>query len=88
MRPPLVHAGGVYTAYANGLHLPGRYLAPSYPIAPPELEQEAHGILAAAMPGLEVVAVRIDAVAEGGGALHCITVGLSLGDPTKDGIAP
>jgi len=57
-------------SYVNFYIATGGIIAPSYGIATDDLVRER---LQSCFPGREVVTVPIDAIAEGGGGIHCIT---------------
>lgn len=74
---------GIYSSFANGLHLPGAFLMPTFRGAPPEAEARALAALRAALPGKRVVPIAADAIAQGHGALHCMTLGVAVGTGTR-----
>jgi agmatine deiminase len=57
-------------SYTNFYIANGAIIMPAYGIA---ADQDAADQLAHAFPGREIVPVRIDAIAHGGGGIHCIT---------------
>lgn len=57
-------------SYTNFYICNGAIIMPAYGIA---ADQDAADQLAHAFPGREIVPVRIDAIAHGGGGIHCIT---------------
>ncbi|GLO48286.1 MULTISPECIES: agmatine deiminase family protein [Pseudomonas] len=57
-------------SYTNFYIANGAIIMPAYGIA---ADQEAAAQLAHAFPGREIVPVRIDHIAHGGGGIHCIT---------------
>jgi len=57
-------------SYTNFYIANGAVIMPAYGI---EADQTAAAVLAAAFPGREVVPVRINQLAHGGGGVHCIT---------------
>ena len=77
VRVPLVADGGAYFAYLNGTRIDDVYLVPSYRAVPRALQRRAYKALQAAMPGVTLVPVPSDEMVELGGAVHCITLGLS-----------
>ena len=57
-------------SYTNFYLVNGAVIMPAYGI---DADQAAAQQLAQALPGREVVPVRIDHIAHGGGGIHCIT---------------
>lgn len=57
-------------SYTNFYIANGAIIMPAYGIA---ADQDAAAQLAHAFPGREIVPVRIDHIAHGGGGIHCIT---------------
>ncbi|WP_087503179.1 agmatine/peptidylarginine deiminase [Pseudomonas sp. SID14000] len=64
------HAEVFCASYTNFYIANGAIIMPAYGIA---ADQEAAAQLAHAFPGREIVPVRIDHIAHGGGGIHCIT---------------
>jgi agmatine/peptidylarginine deiminase len=79
VRVPLPYLGlGEYRTYLNGLHLQRRFLVPSYRDVPAEVEAQAFAALSRAMPNLEIQPVPADDMIRLAGALHCVSLGLTL----------
>jgi agmatine deiminase len=57
-------------SYVNFYIANGAVVAPAYGIG---LDDEVHERLQSYFPGREIVQVRVDHIAEGGGGIHCIT---------------
>lgn len=76
IRLPLAARGDRFYSYVNGTRLPMRYLVPRFQTTP-ELERIVHRRLRAALPDVTLVPILADSMVERGGALHCITLGLS-----------
>ena len=78
LRVPMTHDGEVFYSYVNAVRGGSNLFVPSYRQVPLEIETAAHTALALGVPHLKVVAVPSDEIAEYGGALHCITLGLNV----------
>lgn len=79
VRVPLFYRGlGEYRTYLNGLKLRSSYLVPSYDDVPRRAEARAQAILSDALAGVAVVPISADKMIDRLGALHCISLGLSL----------
>jgi agmatine/peptidylarginine deiminase len=75
---PLRVKGGVFYSYVNFTRLPGRALIPSYRALGAAVEARAHAALARALGQLRLVPIPADLMAERGGAIHCVTLGVDL----------
>ena len=75
-RVPIATSNEVFYSYVNATRLKTRLLIPSFPSQPRELERDAYDVLTAALPDLELVPIKSDAMVSRGGAVHCITLGL------------
>src|SRR5262245_64107535 len=79
VRVPLPYLGdGEYRTYLNGLPLQNTYLAPSYSDVDRPVEERAFEALSRAMPKMNVVAVPADPMIRVLGALHCVSLGLTV----------
>ncbi|MBC8412293.1 agmatine deiminase family protein, partial [bacterium] len=78
LRLPLYIDGEYFYSYINGTRLKQVYLAPSFKSVPPEMETAAYAAINAALPETILIPVPADSMAERGGAIHCITLGLNL----------
>lgn len=79
VRVPLFYRGlGEYRTYLNGLKLRSTYLVPSYSDVPHRSEAQAQAILSAALAGVAVVPISADKMINRLGALHCVSLGLTL----------
>ena len=79
VRVPLPYLGhGEYRTYLNGLPLQNTYLAPSYSDVDAAIERRAFEALSRAMPRMNVVGVPADPMIRVLGALHCVSLGLSV----------
>lgn len=78
IRVPMAHHNDVFYSYINMVRSQHTVFVPSYKGVPIEMEREAHRVLARGLPNLRFVPVASDAIVEYGGALHCITLGLSV----------
>lgn len=76
--PMHIDSNGVYFSYLNGARIGPRFFVPSYEQVDPRLQAEAYARLASLLGGDAMVFVPSDAMAELGGAIHCVTLGLSL----------
>ncbi len=82
VRVPMTARGEVFYSYLNGTRVGDVFLVPSYANADPAYQDAAYGVLAAHMPGVALAPIPADNMVELGGAIHCITLGLSL-PPTR-----
>ena len=78
VRVPIVAHGETFFSYINGLPVGGAFFMPTYAKVGSATQTHARQQLRLAMPGRRIVAVRADEMVEYGGALHCLTDGLSL----------
>jgi agmatine/peptidylarginine deiminase len=76
--PMHIDSDGVYFSYLNGARVGRRFFVPSYVHVDPNLQAEAYSRLKLLLAGDPMVYVPSDAMAELGGAIHCVTLGLSL----------
>ncbi len=60
----------IWRSYTNSLTVNGRVLVPTFLL---ESDDAAFGIYKAAMPNHEIIPIRCDLAANGGGAVHCLT---------------
>lgn len=76
VRVPVTVSGRIYRTYLNSTRLPRSLLVPSYSAA--SEEEEAYQALHWALPDVELVPIPSDDTMALGGAVHCLTLGLSL----------
>jgi YjbE family integral membrane protein len=74
--PYLIDGG--YRPYLNGLRLPTQFVVPSYGDVPAVTEEAAYEALSRALPGACIVPVVADEMIRLDGAIHCMSLGLSL----------
>lgn len=67
-----------FYSYINGTRLKRSYLVPSFSNVPDEIERMAYKNLMSALPGVILIPIPADYMAQKGGAVHCITLGISL----------
>lgn len=79
VRVPTWFEGETYYTYINGLRLADAYLVPSFASVPRHFEQEAHRVLATALPDVPLVAVPGDDLVALEGVVHCAALGLEIG---------
>ncbi|MBE2182356.1 MAG: agmatine deiminase family protein [Anaerolineae bacterium] len=60
----------IWRSYTNSLTVNGRVLVPAFLLGS---DDTAFGIYKAAMPDYEIIPIRCDIAANGGGAVHCLT---------------
>ncbi len=78
IRVPLFVADGIYYSYINGTRLRRRFLVPSYVDVPESFEELAYRRLRSGLGDrVELTPVVVDELARLGGAIHCVTLGLS-----------
>ena len=77
-RVPAMYVEGELFSYVNGTRIGERFLTPWYDQVPTELQQRAYRALSDAMPGVSLMRIPADDVLDSAGAVHCITLGLSL----------
>lgn len=70
--------GSIYRSYVNGTRLVRQFLVPSYEGATLADEARAYEALRRAMPGTTLVPIGADAMIASGGAVHCMSLGLSV----------
>jgi agmatine/peptidylarginine deiminase len=90
IRVPALFVDGELFSFVNGTRIGERFLTPWFEQVPEELHRRAYRALSDAMPGVDLVRVPADGVLESAGAVHCITLGLSLprsGESIVDGSA-
>ena len=63
-------------SYVNGLHLPDRYLMPSYPELPDHWDRDAREAVQRALGEVPVVPITTSTMIGSGGAIHCSALGL------------
>lgn len=78
VRVPMLHHGDIFFSYVNAVRGGRTLFVPSYRNVPDKFEQQAHSVFRAAMPGVRVLPIPASAIVEYGGALHCITLGLTV----------
>jgi agmatine/peptidylarginine deiminase len=78
IRVPMHVEQGVFYSYINGTRLRDTFLVPSFDTVPLETEDIAYRRLGEAMPDVTLVPIPADVMAQRGGAVHCITLTLSL----------
>lgn len=94
VRVPLVVRGNTYFSYINGTRLKDTFLVPAYLGVPESVESLAYRRLLSGLPdNVALASVFADDVAELGGAIHCVTLGLSarvalVPDDSQPGSAP
>lgn len=76
MGPP--DSEGNYYPYVNFTRVGDVAIVPRYDTVDPRLQARALGRLRLAMPGVRQILVTADEIAEAGGSVHCVTVGLWL----------
>jgi agmatine deiminase len=77
VRAPIgIDIDGEYHPYLNGLRLRDAFLMPVYHRRPSATEMRARAVLEAAMPGVEVLRIPAWEMADLGGAVHCVALGL------------
>ncbi|KPK02244.1 MAG: hypothetical protein AMK71_02905 [Nitrospira bacterium SG8_35_4] len=81
IRVPMYVDGPDFYSYVNGTRLRNSYLLPSFENVPPEIQKAAYHAVTSALKGARLVPVPADSMALNGGAVHCITLGLSLPRP-------
>jgi agmatine/peptidylarginine deiminase len=78
IRLPLIVEADFFYSYINGTRLKNTYLVPSYHNVPSEIEHIAIKVLQSALPGIELTSIPAETIVKRGGAVHCITLGLTL----------
>lgn len=78
VRLPMHVEGEKFYSYVNGTRLRKIYLAPSYSAVPEGMEQDAYRTIQSVLPEIKLFAIPADNIVKMGGAVHCITLGLSL----------
>ncbi len=73
--PPYLNWGiyPIWRSYTNSLTVNGRVLVPVFMIG---ADERAMAIYKMAMPDHEIIPIRCDTAANGGGAVHCLTRGI------------
>ena len=80
VRVPMgIEMSGDLLPYVNGIRVGDAFLMPSYFEAPTPTERRAAEALDAAMPGVTIVRIPAEEMADLGGALHCAVLGLHTG---------
>jgi agmatine deiminase len=85
VRLPMHIEDDVFYSYVNGTRLKKAYLVPSFEDVPVEMERDAYLALETVLPGIRLVPVPADSMVQRGGAVHCITLGLSLAGSDRSG---
>jgi agmatine deiminase len=78
IRLPMYVEGENFYSYVNGTRLRNAYLVPSFKNVPFDTEFMAYRIIRSAIPDVRLIPIPADKMVERGGAVHCITLGLSL----------
>jgi agmatine/peptidylarginine deiminase len=78
IRLPIHIDGEYFYSYVNGTRLRNAYLIPSFRNVPLETELMAYRAIRSAIPEVKLIPVPADHMVQRGGAVHCITLGLSL----------
>jgi agmatine deiminase len=78
IRLPMHVEGENYYSYVNGTRLKDTYLVPSFESVPAEVEKMAYRLMRSMLHDVRVVPIPADSMVESGGAVHCITLGLSF----------
>lgn len=82
IRVPIHVDGEDFYSYVNGTRLRNAYLIPSFRNVSPETELMAYRVIRSAIPEVRLIPVPADHMVQRGGAVHCITLGLSLPQPS------
>ncbi len=77
VRIPMHVAGEAFFTYVNGTRLRERFLVPYYYRVDPRVQAQAYARLREALPGVTLVPIHADPMVLRGGAVHCLTLGLS-----------
>jgi agmatine deiminase len=78
VRVPIHVEDEYFYSYVNGTRLNNSYLIPSFENVPSETEFMAYNVIRSVIPEVKLIPVPADHMVERGGAVHCITLGLSL----------
>ena len=77
VRVPMHVAGEAFFTYVNGTRLREEFLVPFYHRVDPRVQAKAYSRLREALPGVTLVPIHADPMVLRGGAVHCLTLGLS-----------
>jgi agmatine/peptidylarginine deiminase len=76
VRLPMEVDGEAFYSYVNSTRLKNRLLVPDYDRVSPQTQRLAYAKLKSALPTVELVPIKADMMADRGGAVHCVTLGL------------
>lgn len=76
VRLPMEVDGETFYSYVNSTRLEDRLLVPHFDRVSRHTQRVAYGALRASLPGVELIPIGADQMAERGGAVHCVTLGL------------
>lgn len=76
VRVPIEVEGEAFYSYVNATRLKDRLLVPDFDRASQHTQRLAYALLRRALPQVRLVPIRADLMAERGGAVHCVTLGL------------
>ncbi len=77
VRVPMHFEGEVFYSYVNVSRLKHTLLIPHYRKLDTSFEERAHAALRSALPGVRLAPIAADAMVARGGAIHCVTLGVS-----------
>jgi agmatine deiminase len=78
IRLPMHVEGENYYSYVNGTRLKNTYLMPSFESVSTETEKMAYRLMQSVLHDVRLVPIPADSMVQSGGAVHCITLGLSF----------